>query len=64
MSIDLIFSGQFPQTFPKNWLKSGHEIWIEAGQLHKLIWRNGIEHTLESFHLPYDLSTEIRAKLD
>ena len=49
---------------PKNWLKSGHEIWIEAGQLHKLIWRNGTEHALESFHLPYDLSTEIRAKLD
>jgi len=48
---------------PRKWLKSGHEIWIEQGQLHKQIWENGIEHALETFQLPYNLPPEIRAKL-
>lgn len=34
------------------WLKSGHEIWIEEGQLHKRIWKNGKEHLIERFALP------------
>lgn len=34
------------------WLKSGHEIWIEQGQLHKRIWKNGSEHLKESLPLP------------
>ena len=37
---------------PNGWLKSGHEIWIEEGQLHKQIWKNGSEHLKESFSLP------------
>ncbi|HMG73661.1 MAG TPA: hypothetical protein VK582_09175 [Pyrinomonadaceae bacterium] len=48
---------------PRKWLKSGHEIWIDQGQLHKQTWQSGIEHTLESFPLPYDLPPEIRVKL-
>lgn len=48
---------------PRKWLRSGHEIWIEQGQLHKLIWQDGNEQALESFQLPYDLPAEIRAKL-
>jgi hypothetical protein len=48
---------------PRKWLKSGHEIWIEHGQLHKQIWQDGIEHALETFQLPYTLPPEIRAKL-
>ena len=47
---------------PRKWLRSGHEIWIEQGQLRKLIWQNGNEQALESFQLPYDLPAEIRAK--
>lgn len=47
---------------PKKWLKTGQEIWIERGQLHKRIWKNGNEHSQESFPLPHDLPTEIRAK--
>jgi|GEM_PF-4838524 len=47
---------------PRKWLKSGHEIWIEQGQLHKQIWQNGVEHALETFPLPYDLPPELRAK--
>lgn len=37
---------------PNGWLKSGHEIWIEHGQLQKRIWKNGSEHLKESFPLP------------
>jgi hypothetical protein len=37
---------------PNGWLKSGHEIWIEQGQLHKRIWKNGNEHLVERFALP------------
>jgi len=37
---------------PKNWLRSGHEIWIEQAQLHKLIWKKGTEHSREGFPLP------------
>ena len=37
---------------PNGWLKSGHEIWIEQGQLHKRIWENGNEGRLETFPLP------------
>ena len=37
---------------PNGWLKSGHEIWIEQGQLHKRIWKNGSEHLKECFPLP------------
>jgi hypothetical protein len=48
---------------PRQWLRNGHELWIEQGQLHKLIWQNGNEQALESFQLPYDLPSEIRAKL-
>jgi hypothetical protein len=48
---------------PRKWLRNGYEIWIEQGQLHKLIWQNGTEQALESFQLPYDLPAEIRAKL-
>jgi len=48
---------------PQIWLKSGHEIWIEGGQLHKRIWRNGNEHLVESFPLPYNMPPDIKAKL-
>jgi len=37
---------------PNGWIKSGHEIWIEQGQLHKRIWKNGSEYLKESFPLP------------
>jgi hypothetical protein len=40
-----------------------NELWIEQGKLHKLIWQNGNEQALESFQLPYDLPSEITAKL-
>jgi hypothetical protein len=48
---------------PKLWLKSGHEIWIEQGELLKRVWRDGTEHQIERFPLPYDLPHEIRAKI-
>lgn len=37
---------------PNGWLKSGHELWIEGGELHKRIWRDGAEQLTESFPLP------------
>ena len=49
---------------PRKWLRSGHEFWIEHGQMHKLIWLAGEEQALQSFELPFDLPTELRAKLD
>jgi hypothetical protein len=39
-------------TLPNGWLKSGHEIWIEQGQLHKRSWTDGTEQLTESFPLP------------
>jgi hypothetical protein len=48
---------------PKAWLKSGHEIWIEDGHLHKVIWKNKLEHSLEKFPLPHNLPAEIRTRL-
>jgi hypothetical protein len=37
---------------PKLWLNNGHELWIEQGELHKRIWKDGGEHLIESFPLP------------
>lgn len=37
---------------PNGWLKSGHEIWIEQGQLRKRFWKDGSEQLNESLPLP------------
>src|SRR5258707_14589076 len=37
---------------PNGWPKSGHEIWIAQGQLHKRSWTDGTEQLTESFPLP------------
>jgi hypothetical protein len=48
---------------PKQWLKSGHELWIGEVQFHKKVWKDGREYSHETFPLPYDLPVEILAKL-
>lgn len=49
---------------PNEWLRSGHELWIENGHLHKKVCKDGDEAYRETLPLPYDLPAEIRARLD
>jgi hypothetical protein len=63
-NLTLVHNPLAKNPLPKKWLKSGYEIWIARGQLHKCTWRNGNEQSVKSFPLPYDLPAEIRAKLN
>lgn len=49
---------------PNGWLKSGHEIWIEQGQLHKRFWRDREVHSCEPFPLPDGLPVETMTKFN